>query len=73
MISDEYDEALFDHLTVEFLDHGKRAVEFLRTAKQLLGMSLESLPRRSALDAKQLAHTPDYQRLRRTLLERGLL
>lgn len=41
MFSDP-DEALLDHLVVEFLDHGRRAVEFLRSADELL--SIESAP-----------------------------
>jgi hypothetical protein len=49
VISDGCDEGLFEHLIVEFLDHGQRAVEFLRASRQLLAMSPESLPRQAAL------------------------
>jgi hypothetical protein len=49
MIGDEFDDALFDHLVIEFRDHGRRAVDFLRTAKALLAMPSESLPRHAAL------------------------
>jgi hypothetical protein len=49
VISDGFDEGLFEHLIVEFLDHGRRAVEFLRASRQLLAMSPEYLPRQAAL------------------------
>jgi len=45
---DELNEELLDHLVVEFGDHGRRAVEFLRTAADLLRSSADPLPPRHA-------------------------
>lgn len=45
----EADEGLFEHLELEFLEHGRRAVEFLHTAHGLLNMPPESLPRHAGL------------------------
>ena len=33
--------ALLDHIVVEFGDYGRRAVEFLRTAEELLSLDLD--------------------------------
>jgi hypothetical protein len=49
MTGDELDQHLLDHLVVEFLDHGQRAVAFLRSAAGLLSMTPELLPRQPAL------------------------
>ncbi|NEE01201.1 hypothetical protein [Phytoactinopolyspora halotolerans] len=49
MITDEPDEELFDHLVIEFLDRGRRAVEFLHAARQLLAMPPGSVTRQAAL------------------------
>jgi hypothetical protein len=49
VISDASEEGLFEHLIVEFVDHGERAVDFLRASKQLLTMSPGSVPRQAAL------------------------
>ncbi len=40
------DPRLLDHLVIEFGDHGKRAVEFLRTAHRLLELDSASTPPR---------------------------
>ena len=45
MSADELDEGLLDHLVVEFLDHGQRAVEFLRSAQTLLSVTPADTPR----------------------------
>jgi len=51
MAGNDLDQALLDHLVVEFLDHGQRAVEFLRSAGALLSMPPGLLPRQPALIA----------------------
>ena len=47
----ELDQELLDHLIVEFLDHGQRAVDFLRSAAGLLSTRPELLPQQPALIA----------------------
>jgi hypothetical protein len=47
----ELDQGLLDHLTVEFLGHGRRAVAFLRSARELLSMAPGLLPQQPALIA----------------------
>jgi len=49
--SRELDQDLLDHLIVEFLDHGQRAVDFLRSAGGLLSTRPELLPQQPALIA----------------------
>lgn len=49
--ADELDQDLFEHLVVEFLDHGQRAVAFLRSASGLLSMAPGLLPQQPALIA----------------------
>jgi hypothetical protein len=51
MAGGDLDQVLMDHLIVEFLDHGWRAVEFLRSASGLLSMPPGQLPRQPALMA----------------------
>ena len=51
MPRDDLDEELLDHLIVEFLDYGRRAVEFLRSASGLLSTAPGLLPRQPALIA----------------------
>jgi hypothetical protein len=41
------DDELFEHLAVEFGEHGRRAVEFLRSAQALLDTSVEARPSQS--------------------------
>jgi hypothetical protein len=43
--ADDLDQSLLDHLVVEFLDHGQRAVDFLRSAQTLLSAPPEDAPR----------------------------
>jgi hypothetical protein len=48
---DDLDQDLLDHLIVEFLDHGQRAVDFLRSAGGLLSLAPDLLPQQPALIA----------------------
>jgi hypothetical protein len=43
--AEELDERLLDHLLVEFLDHGQRAVDFLLSAQALLAVAPADVPR----------------------------
>jgi len=47
----ELDQDLLEHLIVEFLDQGQRAIAFLRSASGLLSMTPELLPQQPALIA----------------------
>lgn len=47
----ELDQEPLEHLVVEFLDHGQRAVNFLRSVSGLLSVTPEQLPEQPALIA----------------------
>lgn len=45
MSAGDLDEGLLDHLVVEFFDHGRQAVEFLRSAQALVSAPPAGVPR----------------------------